>query len=72
MQMRDDIVGLDCSIFMHPLVWKASGHADKFADIVTVCKKCNVRSRVDHLASAENKTADGLAGKVCPACGAVG
>jgi glycyl-tRNA synthetase len=24
-QMRDDIVGLDCSIFMHPLVWKASG-----------------------------------------------
>ena len=71
-QMRDDIVGLDCSIFMHPLVWKASGHADKFADIVTVCKKCNVRSRVDHLTNAENKTAEGLAGKVCPACGAVG
>ena len=71
-QMRDDIVGLDCSIFMHPLVWKASGHADKFADIVTVCKKCNVRTRVDHLADAPNKTADGLAGKVCPACGAVG
>ena len=71
-QMRDDIVGLDCSIFMHPLVWKASGHADKFADIVTVCKKCNVRSRVDHLTDAPNKTADGLAGKVCPACGAVG
>ncbi|MHB0945623.1 MAG: glycine--tRNA ligase [Sedimentisphaerales bacterium] len=71
-QMRDDIVGLDCSIFMHPLVWKASGHADKFADIVTVCKKCNVRSRVDHLTDAPNKTAEGLAGKVCPACGAVG
>jgi len=31
-QMRDDVVGLDCSILMHPLVWKASGHADKFAD----------------------------------------
>jgi glycyl-tRNA synthetase len=71
-QMRDDVVGVDCSIFMHPLVWKASGHADKFADIVTVCKKCNVRTRVDHLADAPNKTADGLAGKVCPACGAVG
>jgi glycyl-tRNA synthetase len=70
--MRDDVVGLDCSIFMHPLVWKASGHADKFADIVTVCKKCNVRSRVDHLADAPNKTAEGLAGKVCPGCGAVG
>ncbi|HBR18980.1 MAG: glycine--tRNA ligase [Planctomycetes bacterium GWC2_45_44] len=71
-QMRDDIVGLDCSIFMHPLVWKASGHADKFADIVTVCKKCNVRSRVDHLTDAPNKMAEGLAGKVCPSCGAVG
>jgi len=71
-QMRDDVVGLDCSIFMHPLVWKASGHADKFADIVTVCKKCNVRSRVDHLADAPNKTGEGLAGKLCPSCGAVG
>ena len=48
-QMRDDVVGLDCSILMHPLVWKASGHADKFADLVTVCKKCNTRTRVDHL-----------------------
>ncbi len=26
-QMRDDVVGLDCSILMHPLVWKASGLA---------------------------------------------
>jgi len=34
---------------MHPMVFKASGHADKFADLVTVCKKCNTRSRVDHL-----------------------
>ena len=47
-QMRDDVVGLDCSILMHPMVWKASGHADKFADLVTVCKKCNTRTRVDH------------------------
>ncbi|MHC4962418.1 MAG: glycine--tRNA ligase, partial [Planctomycetota bacterium] len=43
-QMRDDIVGLDCSILMHPMVWKSSGHADKFADLVTVCKKCNTRT----------------------------
>jgi len=33
-QMRDDVVGLDCSILMHPLVWKASGHADHFSDLV--------------------------------------
>ncbi len=83
-QMRDDVVGLDCSIFMHPLVWKASGHADKFADIVTVCKKCNVRSRVDHLTNhaeehtehisieAAQKDAKNLSKKVCPACGSVG
>ncbi|MBA7711543.1 hypothetical protein ES703_120509 [subsurface metagenome] len=47
--MRDDIVGLDCSILMHPLVWKASGHTDQFADLIAECKKCNVRTRVDHL-----------------------
>jgi len=48
-QIRDDVVGLDCSILMHPLVWKASGHTDQFADLVAECKKCNVRTRVDHL-----------------------
>jgi glycyl-tRNA synthetase len=54
-QMRDDVVGLDASIFMHPLVWKASGHADKFADLVSECKKCNTRTRVDHLEDANTK-----------------
>jgi glycyl-tRNA synthetase len=83
-QMRDDVVGLDCSILMHPLVWKASGHADKFADLVTVCKKCNTRTRVDHLADhPEQHTehvqietavhdAANLEKKVCPACGTIG
>jgi len=52
-QMREDVVGLDSSILMHPLVWKASGHADKFADLVSVCKKCNTRTRVDHLKDQE-------------------
>ena len=87
-QMRDDVVGLDCSILMHPLVWKASGHADKFADLVSVCKKCNTRTRVDHLKDKEanGKQADehtehaaieagqphDLSRKVCPSCGTVG
>jgi glycyl-tRNA synthetase len=87
-QMRDDVVGLDCSILMHPLVWKASGHADKFADLIAECKKCNVRTRVDHLKEkvaeqAEEHTehiaidvamagVSDLSNKVCPACGAVG
>lgn len=84
---RDDVVGLDCSILMHPMVWKSSGHADKFADLVTVCKKCNTRSRVDHLETAEGHADEhtehtdidtqqskqhDLSGKVCPSCGAVG
>jgi len=83
-RMRDDVVGLDCSILMHPLVWKSSGHADKFADLVTVCKKCNTRTRVDHLAEhadehtehvpIETSMADAtnLENKECPACKSVG
>ncbi len=54
---RDDMVGLDASILMHPMVWKASGHADNFADLVVDCKKCNKRFRPDH-----------ISGK-CPSCG---
>ncbi|HUT30149.1 MAG TPA: glycine--tRNA ligase [Sedimentisphaerales bacterium] len=83
-QMRDDVVGLDCSILMHPMVWKASGHTDEFADLIAECKKCNVRTRVDHLAQhAEEHTehialdaamtrAHDLSNKTCPSCGAVG
>jgi glycyl-tRNA synthetase len=75
-QMRDDVVGLDCSILMHPMAWKASGHADKFADLVTVCKKCGSRARVDHLQDKEGATGDlgefGLGRKVCPSCTTVG
>jgi glycyl-tRNA synthetase len=56
--MRDDVVGLDCSILMHPLVWKASGHTDKFADLIAECKKCNTRTRVDHLKDREQRTED--------------
>ena len=87
-QMRDDIVGLDCSILMHPLVWKASGHTDKFADLIAECKKCNIRTRVDHLTDrpeehaaehtehitidAAQAAAQDLSNKVCPNCGTVG
>jgi glycyl-tRNA synthetase len=87
-QMRDDVVGIDCSILMHPLVWKASGHADQFADLIAECKKCNTRTRVDHLKDKQNDSAEehtehvalasamagaqDLSRKVCPACGAIG
>ncbi|MCK4629752.1 MAG: glycine--tRNA ligase, partial [Sedimentisphaerales bacterium] len=83
-QTRDDMVGLDCSILMHPMVWKASGHVDKFADLIAECKKCNTRTRVDHLQGVENEETthheqpeaamakDGLNDKVCPKCGTTG
>ena len=80
-QMRDDMVGLDCSILMHPLIWKASGHVDKFADLIAECRKCHVRTRVDHLEGKETDettrhaataASDDLSGKRCPGCGAVG
>ncbi len=46
---RDDVVGLDCSILMHPKTWEASGHVANFVDQLVECKKCNKRLRPDHL-----------------------
>lgn len=31
-QFHENIVGIDAAIFMHPTVWKASGHVDAFND----------------------------------------
>ena len=31
-QLNENIVGLDSAIFMHPTIWKASGHVDAFND----------------------------------------
>ena len=55
---REDIVGLDSSILMHPKVWEASGHVDSFSDPMVDCKACKKRFRFDDL--EEN---------VCPNCG---
>ncbi len=46
---RDDIVGLDSSIIMHPSIWKASGHVDGFADPMVDCKASKKRYRADQL-----------------------
>jgi len=48
-QYRDDIVGLDSAIFMHPKTWVASGHVGGFNDPQVDCKKCKSRFRADHL-----------------------
>ena len=46
---RENIVGMDCSILMHPNVWEASGHVKNFHDPMVDCKNCKARYREDHI-----------------------
>ena len=46
---RDDVVGLDAAILMHPRVWEASGHLANFADPLVECRSCHRRFREDQL-----------------------
>ncbi len=46
---REDVVGLDATIIMHPAIWKASGHVDTFADMMRECSLTNKRVRADHV-----------------------
>lgn len=62
MTRRNDIVGLDAAILMHPMVWKASGHVDGFSDPLVDCKDCKTRFRADNTDSYLNE-------KKCPNCG---
>ena len=48
-QMNENIVGLDAAIFMHPTVWKASGHVDAFSDPLIDNKDSKKRYRADVL-----------------------
>jgi glycyl-tRNA synthetase len=59
-QERDDMVGLDAAILMHPDVWKASGHVESFNDPMVDCKKCKRRFRADHLVEAVKKEEDAI------------
>ena len=82
---REDIVGIDASIIMHPHVWQSSGHLAGFSDPLVDCKNCKERFRADKAPRAENgasleyqeggkksgKTLRGTVtrGYVCPVCG---
>jgi len=48
-QLNENIVGLDSAIFMHPTIWKASGHLDAFSDPLIDNKDSNKRYRADVL-----------------------
>ena len=55
---RDDVVGLDAAVLMHPDVWRASGHVQSFADPLVECRECHQRWREDQLDE-----------RACPDCG---
>src|SRR4051794_27691168 len=76
-QGRDDVVGLDSSVILAPVVWETSGHVREFADPLTECQSCHRRFRADHLIEAyEAKHGrppeKGLADVTCPVCGTKG
>jgi glycyl-tRNA synthetase len=48
-QMHENIVGIDSAIFMHPTVWKSSGHVDAFNDPLIDNKDSKKRYRADVL-----------------------
>ncbi len=48
-QFHENIVGIDSAIFMHPTVWKASGHMDAFNDPLIDNKDSKKRYRADVL-----------------------
>ncbi len=59
-QFHENIVGIDSAIFMHPTVWKASGHVDAFNDPLIDNKDSKKRYRADvliedHVAKLEEK-----------------
>ncbi len=59
-QYHENIVGLDSAIFMHPTIWKASGHVDAFNDPLIDNKDSKKRYRADvliedHIQKIEDK-----------------
>ena len=59
-QERNDIVGLDAGILMHPQVWVTSGHVGSFSDPLVECQTDHRRFRLDELPGGENLSATDL------------
>lgn len=78
-ESREDMVGMDGPILLHPRLWEASGHTSGFNDAMVDCKACKKRYRADHLvqeATGEDlegdlaKMSQTIAEKIkCPNCG---
>ena len=48
-KLHENVVGIDTAIFMHPTIWKASGHVDAFNDPLIDNKDSKKRYRADVL-----------------------
>jgi glycyl-tRNA synthetase len=58
--LHENIVGIDSAIFMHPTIWKASGHVDAFNDPLIDNRDSKKRYRADvlieeHIAKIDQK-----------------
>ena len=52
---RENVVGMDASILMHPKVWEASGHVENFHDPLVDNKISKKRYRLDHLLEEQSE-----------------
>ena len=75
-QCRENVVGLDASIIMHPKVWEASGHIGGFSDPMIDCRACKRRFKADGFCEEQDRklirTDSGFQlpdGLVCSECG---
>jgi glycyl-tRNA synthetase len=78
---REDMIGIDGPILLHPRAWEASGHVEGFNDAMIDCKQCKSRFRADHLIEKElNIEVEGFTVEklneiiqnhvlICPKCG---
>jgi glycyl-tRNA synthetase len=63
-----EMVGLDCTIIMHPQVWKCSGHYDLFHDMMVDCRETRSRYRFDQVFGrrVEMRVKDSASGEWVP------
>jgi glycyl-tRNA synthetase len=57
--LHENVVGIDSAIFMHPTIWKASGHVDAFNDPLIDNKDSKKRYRADVLIEEEMAKMEG-------------
>jgi glycyl-tRNA synthetase len=52
---RENVVGIESAVLMHPRVWEASGHVAGFSDPLVDCRVCKRRFRADQIPPKEER-----------------